>query len=192
MPSKKLIIRYLLQAALILVLVPGMTAIRPGSVRAEETNRLEYRIKAAYLYNFTKFITWPEADAGGADPFSITIIGDDPFGGSLEPLTQKHVRKRPIQIFRQDNHEGVQKMDMLFVASQNPDEIKKVLASVKDQATLTIGESPSFTRNGGMIRFYSEKKKIRFEINTKAIRHKGFKVSSQLLKLARIVDGEAP
>jgi hypothetical protein len=184
--------RYLFQAAFALVIGLSLVCIRPGNAPAEEAANLEYRIKAAYLYNFTKFIAWPGENMGAADPFTLAIIGKDPFGGTLAPLTQKRVKGRPIQIFRLGKYEGIPQVDMLFISSQDPDEIKGILAGLRSSATLTVGESPAFTGKGGMISFYTEKKKIRFEINTKAIRQKGFKVSSQLLKLARIVDGEAP
>jgi hypothetical protein len=184
--------RYLFQAAFALVIGLSLVCIRPGNAPAEEAANLEYRIKAAYLYNFTKFIVWPDADMAETQPFNLAIIGTDPFGDTLAPLTEKSVQGRPIQISRLGNHELIPQVDMLFISSQDPDEIKGILAALTSSATLTVGESPAFTGKGGMISFYTEKKKIRFEINTKAIRQKGFKVSSQLLKLARIVEGEAP
>lgn len=184
--------RYLLQTALVLMLGGLLVCMRPGNAPAQEGARLEYRIKAAYLYNFTKFIAWPDTGTPAADTFTLAIIGNDPFGDTLTPLTQKRVQGRFIKIVRLESHEPIPQVDMLFLSSQDPEEIKSILISLGDRTTLAVGESPAFTRYGGMINFYSEKKKIRFEINTKAIRQKGFNVSSQLLKLARIVDGAAP
>lgn len=192
MPLPIQIKRYLFKAALALTLNLFLVSIQPGHALAEEAAALEYRIKAAYLYNFTKFIAWPESTRGNGDHFTIAILGEDPFGDTLTPLTQKSVHGRPIKIVRLDDPQSVPEADLLFLANQDADEIKTILTRIQDRATLTIGESPAFTRSGGMIGFYSERKKIRFEINTEATRRKGFSVSSQLLKLARIVDGATP
>lgn len=183
--------KHLFQAAFALAIGLSLVCIRPGKAPAEEAASLEYRIKAAYLYNFTKFIAWPKENMGTADPFTLGIIGENPFGATLTHLAQKRVQGRPIQIVRLGNHEEIPQVDMLFLAGQDPDAIYRILTAAGDRKILTIGESPAFTSKGGMISFYTDKKKIRFEINTTAIRQKGFKISSQLLKLARIVDGEA-
>ena len=81
---------------------------------------------------------------------------------------------------------------MLYVATKDPDKAVCMLSSIDTRPVLTIGESRNFIHAGGLINFYRKGKKIRFEINAQAARESGFKISSQLLKLARIVESEAP
>jgi hypothetical protein len=185
--------RYPLQTALTAVLALGLLTVGTPGARAADHGDLEQRIKAAYLYNFTKFIQWPAAaQEDPASPFVLAIVGPDRFGDALAPLRRKRVQGRPLQVIQLDAGPSLPKVDMLFVAHQSPKLIKRVLTGLAAKPTLTIGDAPTFIQHGGLINFYMADKKIRFEINAQAADRKGFKISSQLLKLARIVEGETP
>lgn len=161
---------------------------------AAEGEDLEQRIKVAYLYNFTKFIEWPESSSTGPEtPFVLAVIGSDHFNSALKTLKQKRVKGRPLHIVHLDRIKARPlRIDMLFVGLADPEEIETALSAVENQATLTVGDAPAFSDVGGLINFYRADKKIRFEINAQAAHNKGFKLSSQLLKLARIVEEPVP
>lgn len=190
----------LFRTTLAIVLGLVLAGTRPSDARAAEAVDLEHRIKAAYLYNFTKFVEWPDdiSTSADEDPFNVALVGEGRMVEALAPLQQKLVKGRPLQFLRPDGERPLPRVDLLYVDTQDPAEIQRILSAVKGQPVLTIGESPVFIRHGGLINFYRADKKIRFEINAEAARRKGFKISSQLLKLARIVDaariveGEAP
>jgi hypothetical protein len=161
---------------------------------AADGGGLEQRVKVAYLYNFTKFIEWPEKAPAGTDtPFILAVIGTDRFDNALKTLEKKRVKGRSLRIVNLDRHPSpTPRIDMLFVGLKASDEIRRALSSVEDQKTLTVGDAPTFCRNGGLINFYRADKKIRFEINARASRSKGFRLSAQLLKLARIFEEQGP
>jgi hypothetical protein len=177
-----------LATALSLVLLCAST------VWGGQVDNLERRIKAAYLYNFTKFIQWPQGELISAKtPFTLAVIGPDRYDKALAPLEQKRVKDRPLRIIRLDSDTPLPPaIDILFVTSKNPREIKQVLAKAKAKPILTIGDAAAFIQSGGLINFYLAGNKIRFEINARAAQAKGFRISSQLLKLARIVQGGGP
>jgi hypothetical protein len=170
-----------------------MTVCLPSTWGAEAEN-LEQRVKAAYLYNFTKFIQWPQgALADPEAPFTLAIVGAASYGDALNPLMQKQIQGRPLRIIQLNRDTPLPSaIDMLFITHLNQSEIRSVLAKVEAKPVLTIGNADTFIQNGGLIRFYRTGNKIRFEINARAAREKGFRISSQLLKLARIVEGGAP
>lgn len=179
---------------LAMALTLGLLTLCLPSTWGAEAYNLEQRIKAAYLYNFTKFIQWPQAaQAGPETPFTLGIIGAVPYGDALATLRQKQIQGRPLNIIQLDRDTPLPPViDMLFVTYQTSEEIESVLAKTEAKPILTIGDAVTFIQSGGLIRFYRAGNKIRFEINARAARQKGFRISSQLLKLARIVEGDAP
>jgi YfiR/HmsC-like len=147
---------------------------------------VEYKVKAGYLYNFTKFITWPPDNA---ETFNLCILGNDPFAGLIDPIEQRSVMGRPIKVFRFDN---LKRMDhephchILFISSS----IKNPLAVVQNlDDTLVVGESGDFIDQGGMIGFVNKQGKIKLQINLKTIDQSGLKVSAKLLEVADVVKG---
>jgi hypothetical protein len=146
----------------------------------------EYQLKAAFIYNFTQFVDWPDkAFAKPDSPIVITVLGENPFGNVLDQVTKgKQIRGRDIVVHYVKDPAKVGQTHILFVGAphnQNPAEALRGLTGV-----LTISDSDNFTANGGMIRFFSEENKLRFEINTKATDNAGIKVSAKLLQLAKL------
>jgi hypothetical protein len=156
-----------------------------AQIRADGPSR-EYQLKAAFIYNFAQFIEWPDkAFTGAQSPIVITVLGDNPFGNVLDQVTKgKQIRGREIVIKYVKDPAAVGQTHILFVGAphnQNPGAVLRGLTGV-----LTIADTDSFMGAGGMIRFFSEENKLRFEINTKATDKAGLKVSAKLLQLAKV------
>lgn len=150
----------------------------------------EYEVKAGFLFNFTKFVTWPpEAFRDPNSPMVIGILGQDPFGpGFAEALAGETAQGRPIRVRKLTRIEEVfPGCQVLFVSRserRNLSDILQVLAAIP---ILTVGEDDDFAALGGIIQFYLEQSRVRFAINVAASRRAGLKISSQLLRLARVI-----
>lgn len=149
----------------------------------------EYEVKAAFLYNFAKFVEWPaDGHRGPPDGFVITILGDDPFGTIIdEALQGKTVDSRKVVVRRARRAEDVESSQILFICDSEGDELSRVLKRVEGAAILTVGEMDRFAERGGVIRFRMDKSRVRLEINPSAAERARLRISSELLKLARIV-----
>jgi len=148
----------------------------------------EYAVKAAYLYNFAKFIEWPPGTFASADALLwICIVGDNPFGGALATLYGKTVEKHPVAV-RSIPTEGVEQCHIVFISRVEAGHFKTLLAKLRRLPILTVSDISDFARAGGMIGLIEADQRIRFDINLTATRQAGLKLSSQLLKLATIVE----
>src|ERR1700733_3908157 len=148
----------------------------------------EYDLKAAFLYNFTKFIEWPPASlASGA--FIIGIFGEDPFGSAIEDVTRgKSVSGHEIQIRRLKEPAEARNCNMIFVTSTDRRKIQELLEATKRSAILTVGENKEFLNQGGTIYFSMANNRVGIVINNAAAADKGLKVSAKLLSLAKIYE----
>jgi hypothetical protein len=145
----------------------------------------EYQVKAAFLYNFAKFVDWPAHEVAGGGPLHVCVIGDDPFGSFLpETLEGKSVRDRRLTLRHLEGPADASSCHIAFVSPSEEAELPRLLASLAAASVLTVGETSAFERSGGMITFHVEGSKIRFAINVDAAERAGLKISSQLLKLA--------
>lgn len=148
----------------------------------------EYQVKAACIYNFTKFIEWPpEAfPPERSSPFVIGVIGDDPFNGELERAVQnKEVGGRKFVVRHFRNTDEAKSCQILFVSRSVRKSMTDILAAVSALPVLTVSETDRFVQAGGIINFVIEQNKVRFEINAAAAKKARLKVSSQLLNLDR-------
>jgi len=162
------------------------------NVSAESMQSKEYLIKAAFLYNFIKFVDWPsESFKNDAAPINLYVLGDDPFGEALDTIRGKRVKGRRLVIKQVRRVEQIEGAHLLFISTSEKGRVKQILKSLADAPVLTISEMEGFGQNGGIINFITVDNKIQFEINSeKAEQHK-LRISSQLLKLARIVRSES-
>lgn len=149
----------------------------------------EYQVKAAFLYNFAKFVEWPtEAFSDTTTPIIIGILGDDPFESDLDQIVKgKRVNGREFVIKRFKELEDLEICHILFISTSEHKNLSKITRTLKNSGVLTVSEMKEFTKMGGIINFILEENKVRFEINVDAAEREGLKLSSQLLKLARIV-----
>jgi hypothetical protein len=155
----------------------------------------EEAIKAAFLYNFTKFIEWPAgAFPDGAAPFTVCVFAGPSFRQQLRSiLHNEHVRDRPIQVLELDDAGDLTGCHMAYFGGGHLDRSARRLPALKQAPVLTVGEGRRFLDQGGVIAFELEGNRVRFDISKGRAEASGLAVSSKLLRVAReIVGGPAP
>ena len=163
-------------------------AAAPLNSYAQHPPSREFQIKAAFLYNFTKFIEWPaETFPDGEVPITICTLGESPVGVALQYVKDKSVKGRALITKRLQSVRELHPCHLLFVSSTEKERLSEILEVLKDSSVLTVGEIEGFTQSGGIINFAIRKNRIRFEINADAAMQAGLKISSKLLKLATVV-----
>lgn len=153
----------------------------------------EYEIKAAYIYNFCKYVQWPQnnnTNSSDKEPFYICILGDNPFGKALDRIAEKKtVRGRRIVVRHVTSANDLRSAHILFVPADRPDEmLDGLMQKTEENSTLIIGEEPGFATTSGIINFFQESNKVRFEINAKAAENRDLKISAKLLRLGKIIE----
>ena len=178
-------------AAVAMGAVAALAGLAPPAPRAATPSPpREHDVKAAFLYHFAQLVEWPVGAAPPGEPFVIGVVGGDPFKGALDrALEGKSVRTHPIEVRRfatVAQLEGA-RVHVLFVAG-DAGLRERALDAVSAQPVLTVGESEGFAERGGMIGFrLTRDGRVGFEINARRAEQAGLRMSSQLLKLARIV-----
>lgn len=166
----------------------SINLVAPRAVRAQETLS-EYQVKAAYLFNFLKFVEWP-SDAFGDPlaPFVIGVVGEDPFGNALpQVVLGKTVQGRDLVVHVYRPGEDFRNAHILFVSASEKKKFSAILATLHGSSALTVSDAPGFLNAGGMIQFLNEDGRIRFGINVDAASRARLKMSSKLLSLAKVV-----
>ncbi len=178
----KAIAALFLVAALLYPSVPASAASGTGT-RAEE-----HEIRAVFIYNFTKFVKWPPtAFENDSEPIRVCIVEDNELAEALETLAKKS-KGRQLRIIRYRNIADADKSHLVYFGEFTDDAVtKKILNSVVKRPVLTVGDTPGFVRQGGIIGFISSGKKLTFEINPVTAKRNGLEISFKLLNLARIV-----
>ena len=153
---------------------------------AQESQPTEYQIKAAFLFNFAKFVQWPpQAFAGPSSPIVIGILGEDPFNNDLDRVIKnKLVDDHPLMIKEYHSPAEATNCHILFICTSEKARLAQILKGLKGTTVLTVGEMDNFTASGGMINFVQKGTKLRFLINNGAATGAGLKISSKLLSLA--------
>lgn len=150
----------------------------------------EYAIKAAFLYHFTRYVQWPSAAGSADDVFVVGVLGDDPFGEHLAEITKKKTADdRKIAVRRFKELDEYTPCHILFVSASEADQLEATLAKLRGAYALIVGDTGGYARRGVMVNFYLEQNKVRIEVNRGAAEREGLKISSKLLRLARIVQG---
>lgn len=147
----------------------------------------EYQLKAAFIFNFAKFIEWPPPAASNQEsPFKIGVIGENPFGGELEKVIRgKIVSGRTFIVKQIKNLSEIKSCQILFISQSERKRVQEIIREAENGSVLTISEVDRFMQSGGIIHFIMEGNKVRFEINDAAARKVGLRISSKLLNLAR-------
>ena len=151
----------------------------------------EYQVKAAFLYNFAKFIEWPPSGFRNATaPLQICILGRDPFGQGLRDIVStKTVNGRKFEVDYLVDMQLARACHILFVASSEKARIKQILESMRGTVALTVSDTEGFAEQGGMIDFLLNNDRVVFEVNRNAAEQAGLKISSKLLSVAKVVIG---
>jgi hypothetical protein len=176
------------------VLLPMMAVVVwallvPASMVAQQAKPSEYQVKAAYIYNFGKFVKWPAASAATrTGAFTICVLGEDPFGSVLQStLAGKLLDGKPVAIKRLQKPPDVAGCHILFIDSAQERNLRAILAAAKEASVLTVSDMPDFSKRGGMIQFVLIGDRVRFEINVASTESASLVLASDLLKVAAAV-----
>jgi len=164
-----------------------------ASLFAQAKPTTEYEIKAAFLYNFAKFVEWPvSAFSSPKQPLNVCVLGRDPFGKALEDaLLGKSIGEHPVSLERSRDFADLAGCQIVFVSATESPRLPEILVHLRGHSALLVGESEGFAGAGGTIEFVLEQNRVRFAINPNAADRGGLKISSKLLALALIVHDEA-
>lgn len=147
----------------------------------------ESQVKAAYLFDFTRFISWPDsAFASPTSAFAICIAGDTPITALLSQATSgKAVSGRPISVRRIKRNEADRSCHVVFISVDEQRDSAAILRALQGAHTLTVAEFDGFSASGGMINFFLQDSKVKFELNLAAATTAGLDVSSKLIVVSR-------
>ncbi len=154
----------------------------------------EYQVKAKYLYNFSRFVDWPDQAFPHSDtPYIIGILGEDPFGIDLDKTVEgKKVKGRNFIVKRFHRIDDLEFCHILFIGVPDQKKSIRIIDKLKETSILTVSERKKFAHDGGIINFITKEKKIRFEINRQAAKNAGINISSKLLKQSNIIENQQP
>jgi hypothetical protein len=159
-----------------------------------QDNSIEYKIKAGYLYNFTKFISWPENES---ETFNLCIIGKDPFGSIIDPIEKRTVKNKPIRLYRLQSIAEAKYCHIIYFGGSNQHlskidlALSGILTVGSIENSLTVGETKKFSQAGGMFAFFLKEGKVKLLINQQALKKSNLEVSAKLMEIADIYEGES-
>ncbi len=171
---------------MVLSVLVGLLLISAGPQENPTAVFKEYQVKAAFLFNFSKFVEWPARKfTDGTSPIVIGILGVNPFGSELEKAVKgRHINGREVVVQQFDTPEAARSAHLLFVSASSDPSMVSALRALDGSSVLTVGESEAFTRHGGIITLVLEGDKLGFTINIESAGRAGLKISAQLQKLA--------
>lgn len=159
----------------------------PCPVHAKSSN-LEYKLKAAFILNFSKFTHWPvSAFSENSEMFEICIVGEDQFGDTIVGLESKKINGKNVHIKNLNSKEDLTSCHAVFVSKSENENIQQILQNIDGLPILTISDITNFSEQGGMFEFIPSEKKLSFIINNQQVTSNGLQVSSALLNLAEKV-----
>jgi len=156
---------------------------------AQAQSATEYQVKAAFLFNFARFVEWPADAFPSADAaLQICVLGQDPFGREFEQvIMDKTVNGHRIEIAHPDGVPQARSCQILFIAASEKPRLASILRGLKGSSVLIVGDTPGFAAAGGAINFVIDDGRVRFEINLKAAELAHLKISARLLTVAKVV-----
>ncbi len=179
---------------------------------SKTAKEIEYEVKAAFIYNFMKFIEWPPnktAEQNAQQAMVIGILGNNPFGNAFVPILDKEVQDRKIKLVQIPSYHTfyekstdktnapaaylaqyqslIESCDVLFICLSEKSHLTILTEFTPGRGILTISDIPEFAKDAGIIGFVKDNNKIRFEINLDVAQRENFKIRSQLLALAKEV-----
>lgn len=177
-------------ARLVAILAASLCVICPKMSNAQSRVD-EYQLKAAFLFHFAQFVEWPPDALKNPDgSFLFCVVGEGPFHGDLERIVEgKLLADKLVHVQHIKQLQDSQGCYVVFIGANESKQIALSTSNLRKLPVLTVGESDDFLRQGGIIRFCLEDRKVRFEINQQAAGDAHLKISSRLLLLAKTVVG---
>jgi hypothetical protein len=178
--------KVLLQTLIFLVLAASlMLGASPASGQPQPG---EYEVKAAFLYNFLPFVEWP-APVKPSDTLRVCVMAEPPALSAFNELNGQIAAGRKIDTVHLSPGDSPGPCRVLFIGSHAERDLPRIMKALEGAGVLTVGDTAGFARQGVIINFYLQNKKVRFEINAAAARRSGITISSKLMKLAGAVYG---
>jgi hypothetical protein len=161
----------------------------------EAQSPTEYQVKAAYLFNFIKFVEWPDASPADTQAkWTIGVVGNSPVGDELSKLVEgKNILGKELQVKTFQATDNLRACNVLFISESEKKHLPTILAGLRGSSVMTVADMEHFIDAGGMVQFVVEDARVRISIDVGATGRARLKVSSKLLALARTVtdDGSA-
>jgi YfiR/HmsC-like len=173
------------QRAFALALGTGLLALLllPLTIDAQNPRPTEYQVKAAYLFNFGKFVKWPPS--ASASSFVICLLGSDPFQGILDKtVAGEQIDNKPVTVRRINSAADAAGCRIVFVSESEEGRMGSILAALNRSPVLTVSDASGFVDHEGMIQFVMDGDRVRFQVNLSAAQRAGLTMSSELLKVA--------
>lgn len=147
------------------------------------------KIKAAYIYQFTQFVTWQDPPVSADVPFTICVLGKEPIGSELEPLNRRRLGRGLISVSYPQTLRDTGACNILYIAETEQRQFQSILKYLHNKPVLTVSSIPDFAARGGIIGFVTVDKRVRLEINRAAARNANIKLSAKLMEVAiHVVD----
>lgn len=155
----------------------------PNAAQADGAAVDEYALKAAFLFNFTRFVEWPDDAFESADsPFRICVLGTDPFGARLDALASRRVGGRAIAIERDVLPERLPRCQIAYFGADTA----ATLRDADAPRTLTVASGRGFARDGGMVALVTGRGRVQLHVNLASIQRSALKFSAKLLEVAEV------
>ncbi len=151
----------------------------------------EYQVKAAFVYNFIKFVTWPSGEASAGGEVRLCILGDLPDVAPFYGLDGQEIMGKRLHIVHLKDPQEARTCQILFLSSSLSRRLPETLELLRGHPVLTVGDTDGYAQRGVMINMYLENKRVRFEINAETAAVAGLRISTKLLSLAGTVHGAA-
>lgn len=161
----------------------------PQYSRADDNK--EYLVKAAFIYNFVKYVEWPDAKAiSKQSHIDICVAGSSGLSGAGQVFKAASTNKLSLSLVTENNwHDAASHCHILFISDSEEGKLPEILAALKGQPVLTVSDIDGFVDNGGMIGFVASDNKIKLEVNTKPVHAAGMRIDAQLLEIAlKVID----
>ena len=163
-------------------------SIEPAALATEPNG--EYLLKSAFLYNFAKFVEWPDSTfSSGSTPLTICVLGNDPFGSSLDAIEGKTIKGRALVVKRLRSVGGAKDCQMLYVSPNELTQTAEIVRTLQKAPIMTVCDVESCAEEGVMLNMRMVENRVQLDMNLDAVQRTPLKVSSQLIKLTRIVKG---
>ena len=176
------------RGAAIAVVVLAMALVPAGRASAAAAD--EFALKAAFLFNFTRFVEWPTEAFPPADgAFRICVFGIDPFGARLDALARRRVGERPIEITRPSQLADLPRCQIAYLGTGAAAEVEAAAIAGTAPATLTVASEPGFARDGGMVALVTRGGRVKLHVNLASIRRSPLRFSAKLLEVSEVRHG---
>jgi hypothetical protein len=167
------------------------TVSPPAAAQSEPLS--EYQVKAAFLFNFAKFIEWPSSNWADGNALVLCVVGDDPFGADLiRVVAGQSVRGQMILIRKNRFGEDLRGCHILFISDSEKAHVGQILAGLQGHPVLTVSDIDGFAQAGGVMQFVTEQSRVRFLVNLEAASQAKLRINSKLLALARVINRADP